>query len=150
MLLWRFVSMLRSVYPLIPSVLLAGIHSPVADSGGLFAADPSLCGVGSGAPEPADLRCQGFDADLCGCLQVPSVASDPYYGCVISGYNAAAQAGGQGSLPLVTLPGVVSAVEHSSELTNRCRDNLTPSAAASPCASLLPCRFNAACRVRCT
>ena len=112
----------------------AGMYGPVVDDGLMFAADPSACGVAA-APTPVDLRCQGYNADLCGCLQVPSIAADPYFGCVISGYNAAAEAsaGNNASLPLVTLPGVVDTATLNL-FAGPCVDRLRPTAAAAPCA----------------
>ena len=81
----------------------------VQDSESLLASNPARCRGNSGDGAYYDLRCQGFKGDLCGCLDIPAVSSDPYFGCVLSGYDAWAAEGGGDALPLVTLPGVVDA-----------------------------------------
>jgi hypothetical protein len=97
-----------------------------------FATDSSQCPGTSGGPQRVDLRCQGFEGDTCGCLSIPSIAQQPYYGCLISGYAQQAQGS---TIPLVTLPGVIDA-DIQSQLSGTCTDTARPLAAAQPCARL--------------
>jgi hypothetical protein len=107
--------------------LHTGVYKPFTEQNAVFASDPSQCKKANAPPTALDMQCQGRPADLCGCLNIPTMSKTPFYGCALAGHGAAGD-----KLPIATLPGVADLVVNANE--QQCKDSTRPLSAAAPCA----------------